>query len=387
MVRLKQRLFAIVLAMCLVLGLGAPGISIAANNDVDYPDVFAREKTTIAAGETVGRLLVEGADTIVEGNITDGIIIVDGNLVIKEGAVVKGTVLVIGGYADFLPGTKLEEDVWVIPPQGFSLAPMVVGALIVLGTLSLVTLPAAIWLITKLLKRLPIYGKVWAFLLKVQHHWPALYIAGTLLISGIMLAIFVELAWATIFQKTTDVFDNVMIWLVRYFASPALDRVMIFITDLGYGLPYFVVVVTVFSLIAYLKRWLEAEALAICLAGGAFLNYLLKHLFERTRPDLFRVVEAAGYSFPSGHAMISLCFYGMVAFLIVRNIQNKPGRILVISGFSLLIAAIGVSRIYLGAHYPTDVVAGFAAGSMWLAFCISLLMWWEKKKEGGWDQG
>ncbi len=361
------------------------GISaVAANSgEKNYPDVFAREKTVITAGQAVGKLLVEGADIVVEGKVTDGIILVDGNLAVEPGAKISGTILVIGGNASFSPQANLEEKAWVIPSRGFPLASVVVGSLVIAGIASLVILPFALWFLSHLLKRIPLYSRVEAFFLKIQHRWPALYIAGTLLISAVMLTVFVELAWETMFQKTMAVFDNAMIWVVRYFASPGVDRIMIFITDLGYGWPYFLVVSGVFLLISYLRRWREIAGLGICLAGGAVLNYLLKNLFERARPDLFRMVEAGGYSFPSGHAMVSLCFYGMVAFLLVRNIRSLHGRLAVISGVSLLVAAIGVSRIYLGAHYPTDVVAGYAAGSMWLGFCISLLIWWEQEHERG----
>lgn len=346
----------------------------------EYPDVFSRENITITAGQVVGKLLVEGADVLVEGRVTDGIVLIDGNLRVGSEAKISGKVIVVGGTADFPSSVTSKEDAWVIPPQGFLLAPILVGGIIILGMASLTVLPFALWQLGYLLKRMPFYRQVAAVFLKVQHHWPALYIAGTLLVSAIMLTVFVELAWETMFQQTMAVFDNVIIWLTRYFASPRVDRAMIFITDLGYGMPYFFIVSAIFLLIIYFKRWREAVGLAICLAGGAVLNFLLKNLFERARPDLFRLVEATGYSFPSGHAMVSLCFYGMVAFLLIRNIGKWYGRVAVSSFAALLIAAIGVSRIYLGVHYPTDVIAGYAAGLMWLAFCISLLMWWEKER-------
>ena len=110
------------------------------------------------------------------------------------------------------------------------------------------------------------------------------------------------------------------------------------------------------------------------------LSFLLKILFHRTRPDLFRVVQETGYSFPSGHALATMCFYGMVAFLIMRIIDSWRGRLIVMTLAVVLSILIGISRIYLGVHYPTDVIAGYAAGSMWLAFCISLLMWWERAR-------
>ena len=75
-----------------------------------------------------------------------------------------------------------------------------------------------------------------------------------------------------------------------------------------------------------------------------------------------------------------MCFYGMMAFLIMRTISSWLGRLTVLTLTVILNVAIGISRIYLGVHYPTDVMAGYAAGSMWLTFCISLLMWWERER-------
>jgi undecaprenyl-diphosphatase len=175
------------------------------------------------------------------------------------------------------------------------------------------------------------------------------------------------------------VFDNAFIWLIRYFATAGLDKVMIFITNLGYGYTYDFIVFISFVVLAVLKRWLEMRGLAVCLVGGVILNELLKHLFERARPETFRIVEATGYSFPSGHAMVSLCFYGMIAFLIARTIPLWRWRMVVLSSAGLFILLIGISRIYLGVHYPSDVLAGYTAGGTWLAFSISLVMWWERK--------
>ena len=382
MVTLRTGFFYMLIAILWSSAVLAGGISpVAANGTArEHPDIFARESITVAAGQTVGKLLAEGADVIVEGKVTDGIILVDGNLTVKPGARISGEVLVIGGTAAFSPAADLQETALVIPRQNFPLASLLAGSLIILAAAGLLILPAALWWFAGLLKKVPFYNKVAAIFFTVQHQWPVLYIVGTLLISAMMLTAFVELAWETMFQQTTDVFDMVMIWLTRYFASPRVDQVMIFITDLGYGKLYFLIVSAIFLLILYLKRWREAAGLAICLAGGAVLNLLLKNLFERARPELFRLVEATGYSFPSGHAMVSLCFYGMAAFLLARGLKRWQGRVLVISAAGLLIAAIGVSRVYLGVHYPTDIAAGYAAGSMWLAFCISLLMWWEKER-------
>ena len=158
---------------------------------------------------------------------------------------------------------------------------------------------------------------------------------------------------------------------------------MIDISELGDGWFFWASILMMLGTLAYFRQRREVVGMLICLSGASLLNFLLKLLFERERPELFRVVEVAGYSFPSGHAMVSLCVYGMMAFLISRRIHRWGWRLAVGMSAMVLVAAIGVSRIYLGVHYPTDVVAGYAAGAMWLMFCISLLMWWEFERSAG----
>jgi undecaprenyl-diphosphatase len=98
------------------------------------------------------------------------------------------------------------------------------------------------------------------------------------------------------------------------------------------------------------------------------------------RPDSFFLVQENSFSFPSGHAMATMCFYGMLAFFLMREVKSWPVRLLIATLTVILSLIIGISRIYLGVHYPTDVVAGYAVGFMWLTFCISLLLRQEKKK-------
>ncbi len=224
-----------------------------------------------------------------------------------------------------------------------------------------------------------LYLQVINWLLELQRRYPAIYIAITLSISALMLFAFSQLVWHTIFRDSMDIFDNIVIWLVQYFANPLLNQAMILLTNLGYGNTFTAMVLLSLGVLAFFRRWLELQILVICLMGSAVLNTMLKLIFQRARPEAIHLVEAWGYSFPSGHAMVSLCFYGMIAFLISRNIHSWRGRIAVGAIAVLLISGIGISRIYLGVHYPSDVIAGYAAGATWLAFSISLLMWWEQR--------
>jgi membrane-associated phospholipid phosphatase len=352
---------------------------VCAQEKIEDVDVFSQNNIKIEPSQTIHRLLIANADAIVAGRIEEGIIVVDGNLTITQEAQINGKIIIFGGKLQREAGAKIENTPWVISANGIPMKNIVIGIFFLLFILPVVIFPFILWWAMHFLRNIAWYRYIKRQFFRLQHRWPYLYIVSTLAISGVTLVVFSELAWKTIFRHTMGAFDNAFIWLVRYFATERLDQTMIVVTNFGYGYTYRFIVLATFFILMIQKRWLEVKGLLICLLGGVVLNELLKHLFERARPDAFRVVEAAGYSFPSGHAMVSLCFYGMIAFLIARNIPLWRWRLVVMVSAALFILSIGISRIYLGVHYPSDVLAGYTAGTMWLAFSISLLMWWERK--------
>ena len=99
---------------------------------------------------------------------------------------------------------------------------------------------------------------------------------------------------------------------------------------------------------------------------STILNQALKHIFQRPRPTEYRIINEAGYSFPSGHSMVSMAFYGFLIYLIYKNVKNKYLKWGLIALLSLLILLIGLSRIYLGVHYTSDVIAGFLVSVSYL---------------------
>lgn len=354
----------------------------AGHSDKDEPpDIFAYQDIRIEAYQTIERLLVSSANAVILGAVKEGIIAVDGNVTIEPGARIEGQIIVLGGQVSIRAGSYVENMPWVVAPAYSPFTKTVLVSLLLLAAFGLIALPYCLWAMLHLLRDVPLYLRLKQWLHALQQRWPALYILLTLALSGCMLFAFAELTRQTIFHQTMGIFDNAFIWLIRYLATPGLDPVMIFITNLGYGYLYSAIVILSLAVLAFCRRWLELQSLAICLLGGTALNNLLKYGFQRTRPEALRLVEAAGYSFPSGHAMVSLCFYGMLAFIIARNIRSRHGRIAIAVFAILLISAIGISRIYLGVHYPSDVLAGYTAGATWLGFSISLLMWWEHKRE------
>ena len=108
----------------------------------------------------------------------------------------------------------------------------------------------------------------------------------------------------------------------------------------------------------------------IVLLGSHNLFRLLKQLFKRARPDFHRLIEIGGYSFPSGHATNALSIYGILTFVLWHHIPAPWGRIILFIFSIFMILSIGLSRIYLGVHYPSDVLAGYFAGGFLLTMII-----------------
>jgi membrane-associated phospholipid phosphatase len=191
--------------------------------------------------------------------------------------------------------------------------------------------------------------------------------------SSACLYIFISLS-SDLMEKKPFLFDQKVIDAVRLYASPAMDRFMLFITEMGstfmLGL---LLVISMIGLFVKRKNLWGMIFYFITIAGGGLLNLLLKSFFERERPNVNRIIEADGFSFPSGHSMGSMTYYGFLVYLVIRS-KHKPLSKLVWGVlFGLVILLIGISRIYLGVHYPSDVLAGYMAGGVWLVLCISLL--------------
>lgn len=103
-----------------------------------------------------------------------------------------------------------------------------------------------------------------------------------------------------------------------------------------------------------------------------FLNQALKIIVQRPRPTEYRIINETGYSFPSGHSMVSMAFYGLLIYLICKNVRNKYFKISLMTILALLIIMIGISRVYLGVHYTSDVCAGFLVSLSYLIIYINI---------------
>ena len=114
----------------------------------------------------------------------------------------------------------------------------------------------------------------------------------------------------------------------------------------------------------------------------AYINALtfIKYFFHRARPDFYRLIEIRGYSFPSGHAMNAFAVYGIITFLLWHRIPSHLGRMILILISSGLIIIIGASRIYLGVHYPSDIIGGYFASGFWLSCAIWFFQRYKEKQ-------
>ena len=163
-------------------------------------------------------------------------------------------------------------------------------------------------------------------------------------------------------------FDSLVRNAIHSWASPQLTYAMRGITLLGS--PAFLLMVTVVLVwrLSTAGRPRAAMLLVIAGVGALALDEILKLIFRRHRPEaFFGLLDPASYSFPSGHAITSCCFYGVLAAILTVRMKSHFTRLAVWTVAALLIAAIGFSRIYLGVHYPSDVVAGYSAAIVWVA--------------------
>ncbi len=200
--------------------------------------------------------------------------------------------------------------------------------------------------------------------------------AAVWLAAGLGLSAAVIWAFAGITEEViegdTRRFDRaVLLWIHTHFPG-WLEGPMVAITALGY---YRVVLplLAIFVVVFYLKGWrLSAVLLTVSTAGGMFLTTVLKAVFQRSRPELFQTgYEAGFYSFPSGHATVAVGFYGMLALILAYQARGALRWIIGAAGVVLVIL-IGFSRLYLGVHYPTDVLAGYLSAPLWVV-CVGIL--------------
>jgi undecaprenyl-diphosphatase len=190
-----------------------------------------------------------------------------------------------------------------------------------------------------------------------------------ILIAGFVLALLCAAGFGWLADQVagghTAQFDNRVREVIHTWATPALTRSMKIMSFIGE--PYIIWPLLVVALLLRERLGINGSLLVIAMAGEVLIEQALKFGFRRARPEPFFGYPLPGsYSFPSGHALASLVFFGTFTAVLSPRLRSWWKHTLLWTGAALLIAAIGFSRIYLGVHYPTDVIGGYAAGLAWV---------------------
>jgi membrane-associated phospholipid phosphatase len=205
---------------------------------------------------------------------------------------------------------------------------------------------------------------------------PAIHLnRGSLIGLAINFAVVIFFAWLAgeMLEGDTLRFDDTLRESINQLAASGLTALMQAITFAGSG--FFLLLVGALISIAFLaaKWWRALLFFFVTMGGATLLNIVLKTSFGRTRPSaFFGTPLPTSFSFPSGHALLSLCFYCAIAYLIASRLKTAVARFIAWLTAILLISAIGFSRIYLGVHYPSDVIAGYTVGIFWFLSVILL---------------
>lgn len=194
----------------------------------------------------------------------------------------------------------------------------------------------------------------------------ALYNKRWILLS-ILIVIFVMIA-REVFKSQLFVSDFIIYDFLVEHRNSFLTGFFKAITNLGGAI--FTILITILCMI-FVKNRKYKCVIPINLGVIVLLNVMLKNFFERPRPNHLRIIEETGFSFPSGHSMASMAFYGYLTYLIFKNVENRKFRNILCVLLGIIIFLIGFSRIYLGVHYASDVIAGFCFSMAYLIFMIS----------------
>ena len=192
-----------------------------------------------------------------------------------------------------------------------------------------------------------------------------------LAMAGVAGLVFLGLALAVRQEGGLVAFDLALAQALSLAMPTALLWLMSWFTHFGDRNLLTVLAVGLFLGLLWRRQFILAAGSVAATGGGGALNWILKHTFERVRPEhTHGFVEASGWSFPSGHASAAMAVYGFSCYLLLRMLA--PGwRLACVAGTAMLIAAIGVSRVLLQVHFLSDVAAGFAVSALWLALCVA----------------
>jgi membrane-associated phospholipid phosphatase len=193
-----------------------------------------------------------------------------------------------------------------------------------------------------------------------------LWLIGYLLILSIVAWLCTQ-AW----EKEAFSLDRSLLLWIHQFANPQLDGVMLFTTALGNPPTVISIFLMTISWLGMKRRYPDVMRFVFACVGGVLINQVMKLFFAKPRPELWtRLIVEHSFSFPSGHAVGAMVVYGFIGYILARELPIYQSYIY--AATSILIIAIGFSRLYLGVHYPTDIIAGYGVGFLWLMTCLKV---------------
>ncbi|TFW24035.1 phosphatase PAP2 family protein [Massilia arenosa] len=205
--------------------------------------------------------------------------------------------------------------------------------------------------------------------------------AATLALPALLLFASLALAVQT---KTAAAIDLAISHWMEHHGQPWLTRLLFWVTDAHQPIGILLLGAV---LLAWLWRRGERRWCALVIAavpGGMLLNVLLKWTFQRARPEFGEpLVHLLTYSFPSGHTLGATVFYGVLAVYLRQHARNPTARAALAVAALGMVLLVALSRLYLGAHYPTDVLAGMAEGCAWLTICMTVISNWRSPRPAG----
>lgn len=189
-----------------------------------------------------------------------------------------------------------------------------------------------------------------------------------LILPIILLIVFIMIM---IFVMTNNItfFDDIVYDFLISKRSSGLDLYFTNITRLGNTITIVIAMVILLILLKDIYRIIAV----VGVASTVGMNQIVKFIIRRPRPDHLRLIKQGGYSFPSGHSMVSIALYGFLIYLVNKKIKNKPLKIMLTILLTVIIISIGLSRIYVGVHYPSDVLAGYIFALAILILTITLV--------------
>ena len=193
------------------------------------------------------------------------------------------------------------------------------------------------------------------------------------IITGICLSLFSLYTFIglteEVFEKDVNFYDESITRLIFLLRTPFLTKIMLMVTS--FGAEYLLITASLMTIfLVYRRHKQEAVLFSLVLSMGFILNTILKHLTQRPRPNISQLTSSTFSSFPSGHAMNSFVFYTLLAYYTYHFTRSKKLSLIVSVVAFTAIVLIGFSRVYLGVHYPSDVLAGYLVGFWWFVTAI-----------------